>query len=127
MCQKNKELTEEERKWNLLWDNWAQGGAASPYAELMEYDSEVNNGGHFQYFLNGSLCGDVKEKVEHVLNNLPQPLYDNLKKAYDVFGALEDVYDLQNFERFIQYDKILYENEELLVDVLKQYVDSLSL
>lgn len=127
MLENNRKLTEEERKWNLMWDMWAQGDAASPYAELMEYDSEVNNGGHFQYFLNGSLCGDVKTQVDLVLKNLPQPLHDNLKKAYDAFGALEDVYNLQNFEKFIEYDKVLYENEEPLMDVLKLYADGLSL
>lgn len=126
MFNRTRELTEEERKWNLMWDLWAQGEAASPYAELMEYDSEVNNGGHFQYFLNGSLCGDVKTQVEFVLKNLPQPLYDNLKEAYDAFGALEDIYDLQNFEKFIEYDKVLYENENDIMDILKEYANCLN-
>jgi len=127
MFQNDRKLTEEDRKWNLMWDMWVQGEAESPYTELMEYDSEVNNGGHFQYFLNGSLGGDVTTQVELVLEILPQPLHDNLKKAYDAFGTLEDVYDLQNFKKFIEYDKVLYENEGPLMDVLKQYADSLSL
>ena len=47
-------MSESERKWNLMWDMWADGDAESPYAELMEYESEVNNGGHSQYFFNVS-------------------------------------------------------------------------
>lgn len=39
-------MMESERKWNLMWDMWVAGNAESPYAELMEYESEVNNGGH---------------------------------------------------------------------------------
>lgn len=126
MFQNRRQITKEKPKWNLMWDLWAQGEAASPYAELMEYDSEVNNGGHFQYFLNGSLCGDVKTQVELILENLPQPLHDNLIKAYEAFGALEDVYDLQNFEKFIEYDKVLYENENDIMHILKEYANSLN-
>lgn len=143
MYQNDKELTIEERKWNLMWDMWAEGDAASPYAELMQYDSEVNNGGHFQYFINGALMGDMNEQVDMVLKNLPQPMHDNLKEAYDTFcdiqkhdnvgeahdaySALEDMCDPQKFERFIEYDKFLYENEDLIMDILKKYANSLSL
>lgn len=47
---KKDELPEKDRKWNKMWDLWAEGEAAAPYAQLMTYDSEVNNGGHSQYF-----------------------------------------------------------------------------
>lgn len=50
MFNRTRKLTEEERKWNLMWDMWVQEEAISPYAELMEYESEVNNGGHSQFF-----------------------------------------------------------------------------
>ena len=43
-------LTEEQLKWNKIWDLWAEGEAESPYAELITYQSEINNGGHGQYF-----------------------------------------------------------------------------
>ena len=45
-------LTEAQLKWNKMWELWAEGKAGSPYAELMTYQSEVNNGGHSQYFSN---------------------------------------------------------------------------
>ena len=40
------ELTGEQKKWNIMWDLWVEGRADSPYAELMTYQSEINNGGH---------------------------------------------------------------------------------
>ena len=46
---KKVELTEEQLKWNKMWDLWTDGEAESPYAELMTYQSEINNGGHGQY------------------------------------------------------------------------------
>lgn len=127
MFQKNKERTEEERKWNLMWDMWVQGTAVSPYAELMEYDSEVNNGGHSQYFFNIANCGDLSAEIEKILAILPPPLRDNLKRGYDAFAAQEDICDDDNDELFEECDEVFYKNEEMLIDILKVYANSLSL
>ena len=40
----------EGQKWDKMLDLWVEGAAESPYAELMTYQAEVNNGGHDQYF-----------------------------------------------------------------------------
>ena len=50
--EKRVEQTEKQLKLNKLWELWEEEKAASPYAELMTYQSEVNNGGHSQYFTN---------------------------------------------------------------------------
>lgn len=127
MFKKNRKLTEEERKWNMMWDLWVQGEAASPYAELMEYESEVNNGGHSQYFFNVSNCGDLNADVEKILPVLPHPLNINLKRAYDAFIGQEDICDDENDELFEECDDVFYQNENLLMDILKLYASSLSL
>ena len=49
---KEVQLTDEQKKWNKMWELWSEGEADSPYAELMTYQSEINNGGHGQYFCN---------------------------------------------------------------------------
>lgn len=126
MFNRTRELTEEERKWNLMWDMWVQEEAISPYAELMEYDNEVNNGGHSQYFFNVANCGDLKSAVEKILAVLPEPLNENLKKAYDAFSGQEDICDDENFELFEECDRFFYKNENLLIDILKVYADSMS-
>ena len=120
-----KEENDAERKWNLMWDMWVAGEAKSPYAELMEYESEVNNGGHSQYFFNIANCGDLGEEVEKLLAVLPNPLYDNLKRGYAAFAAQEDICDDENDALFEECDDVFYENEQMLIDILKTYADSL--
>ncbi len=56
---KKVELTEEQLKWNKMWELWTEEKVASPYAELMTYQSEINNGGHDQYFSNVENTGDL--------------------------------------------------------------------
>lgn len=120
-------MNESNRKWDLMWDMWVAGDAESPYAELMEYESEVNNGGHSQYFFNVANCGDLHAEVNKILPVLPEPLRKNLKKGYDAFAAQDDICDDVNEELFEECDDIFYENEQLLMDVLKQYADTLTL
>lgn len=99
-----RELTDAERRWNRMWDLWAEGEAESPWAELMTYDSEVNNGGHFQYFFNTDNCGDLAGEIRVLLDILPEPLGD---------------------EEMILCDQFLYENEQPIMDILKTYAESL--
>lgn len=118
-------MNESERKWNLMWDMWAEGEAKSPYAELMEYESEVNNGGHSQYFFNIANCGDLKKDVDQLLAILPNPLRDNLKRGYDAFAAQEDICDDENEALFEECDDVFYAHEELIIDLLEEYAGSL--
>ena len=122
-----RELSDEERRWNRMWDLWVEGGVESPYAELMEYDSEVNNGGHSQYFFNVANCGDLKTAVETILPALPELLSENLRKGYEAFALQEDICDDVNDELFEECDNVFYSNEQLLIDVLKVYAENLCL
>ena len=122
-----KELSEAEQKWNLMWDMWVRGEADSPYAELMEYEGEVNNGGHSQYFFNEANCETLDAQVSKILPILPEPLRSNLKRGYEAFSAQEDICDDVNDDLFEECDDVFYENEQLLMDILKVYADSLSL
>ena len=47
-----------------MWDLWVEEEADSPYAELMTYQSEVNNGGHMQFFDNVSNTDDLSKNME---------------------------------------------------------------
>ena len=64
---KTYELTEEEQRWNKIWDLWADEKAESPYQEIMTYHSEINCNGHFLYFLN--LHGLVKSLINNSLES----------------------------------------------------------
>lgn len=127
LFRKEKELPESDRKWNRMWDLWEEGKVPSPYAELMNYEGEVNNGGHSQYFFNTANCGNLEQEIRTVLAALPAPLYDNLKRAYDAFSSQEDICSDENDELFEQCDGVFYKNEGLLLNVLKAYAENISL
>lgn len=124
---KKEELPDADRKWNKMWDQWAEGKAVAPYAQLMTYDSEVNNGGHSQYFFNTANCGDLKAEVEAILPILPDVLRDNLQRGYDAFAAQEDIADDVNDDLFGECDDVFYENEQLLLDILLEHAAEIEL
>jgi hypothetical protein len=70
---KRKELDEDELRWDKMWELWENEEAASPYAEIMTYEAEINNGGHSQYFYNLANSGNLAE-AEELLSLLPEPL-----------------------------------------------------
>jgi len=122
-----RELTDEERKWNRMWDLWAEGEIPAPYAQLMEYDAEVNNGGHSQYFFNTANCGDLDADVRTILPMVPELLRSNLKKGYEAFSAQEDISDDGNDDLFDECDALFYDNEHLLLEILKEYSQNIAL
>ena len=87
------ELTEAQRKENKMWDIWAKGQAGSPYGELMTYQSEINNGGHDQYFTNVENTGDLQKEMIVLETVLSTKLKENLKKAYSIDVKLIELDD----------------------------------
>ena len=59
---KKKELPLEAQQWNKMWNLWTEDKIESPYKELMTYQSEVNNGGHSQYFCNIESNNDLTDE-----------------------------------------------------------------
>lgn len=116
-------LSEAEQKWNLMWEMWANGAAGSPYTELMTYESEVNNGGHFQYFDNIESCGDLEGEVTRLLAVLPEPLKSNLRAAYESYVSPAH----GDEARLEECDSVFGDHEQLILDLLKSYADSLPL
>ena len=112
-AKKKVELTEEEQKWNAMWDLWTEEKAESPYAELMTYQSEINNGGHSQYFTNVENVGDLQKEMATLETVLSETLKANLQKAYNAYVALEANEDDEKAEEILEKcDMVFYENEE---------------
>ena len=109
---------------NKIWDLWAEGKAKTPYAELMTYQGEINNGGHSQFFLNVSNTGDLPATVEVLLGILPEPLKSNLSWAYDSYLSTKDS-DEEDDELFDECDNVFYEHEERINAMLDEYALSL--
>ena len=116
------QLTVEEKKWNKLWELWANGEVKSPYYEIMEYSSEVNNGGHAQFFSN---LGDLKELEEAkkvLLKELPEIFIKKLNKAY-----LKDEFGRKASKLADKCDDVFYANEKMINEFLQTNANTLEL
>jgi len=125
---KKMELTEEQLKWNKMWELWTEEKVASPYAELMTYQSEINNGGHDQYFTNVENTGDLSKEISALEQILSTELKDNLNKAYKAYMILEkNDEDEEAEETLEQCDDVFYENEEEINRLLEEYACKIEL
>ena len=121
---KKVELTDDEKKWNNLWELWADGQVESPYAELMTYQSEINNGGHGQYFTNVENIGDLQKEMSELETILSPNLKSNLQKAYKAYLALEENENDEESEEIIeQCDDVFYKNEKEINDMLEAFAE----
>ena len=118
---KKVELTEEQQKWNKMWELWTEDHADSPYAELMTYQSEINNGGHAQYFTNVENTSDLHKEMLSLETILPSKLRETLEKAYRAHLTLDEKDDEKAEEIFEQCDDLFYENEDEINHILEGY------
>jgi hypothetical protein len=125
---KKVELTEEQLKWNKMWELWTEEKVETPYAELMTYQSEINNGGHSQYFTNVENIGDLQKEMSALEQILSKKLGTNLKKAYKAYLVLEENEDDEKSEETLeQCDDVFYENEEEINYALEEYASKIEL
>ena len=114
---KEQPLTTDQ-KINKMWELWGEDKLDLPCAKLMKYESEVNNGGHSQYFFNVANCGDLAQEVEAVLSMLHDPLRENLARGYAAFSEQDDVSDNVNDGVFEECDDVFYEHEQDIIDMI---------
>lgn len=116
-----------EQQWNEMWNLWVQELVDSPYAELMTYQSEVNNGGHAQYFDNVSGTSDLQKEMSALETILPPQLRETLKKAYEAQLVLDEKDDENAEETLRQCDEEFYKNEEEINRILEEYATKIEL
>ena len=125
---KKVELTEAQLKWNKMWELWTEEKTKSPYNELMTYQSEINNGGHSQYFCNVDNVSDLKKEMSALEEILTPLLRENLQKAYEAHLILEEKEDDEIAEEVLeQCDDVFYENEEQINHILQEYANTLEI
>lgn len=124
---KKVELTEEQLKWNKMWELWTEEKTKSPYTELMTYQSEINNGGHSQYFCNVDNVSDLKKEMSALEEILTPLLRENLQKAYKADLILEEKEDEEAEEILDQCDDVFYENEDQINRILQEYANTLEI
>ena len=125
---KEEELTIEAQKWNKMWDLWVEEEADSPYAELMTYQSEVNNGGHMQFFDNVSNTDDLSKNMEVLYSILEGTLRENIEKAYNAFLAYDENDENDTISEIMdECDDVFYANESEIERILQEYADTIKL
>ena len=121
---KKKTLTEKEAKWNKMWDLWVENAVASPYKELMTYDSEVNNGGHSQYFLNTENTGDIEKELRTLSEILSADFMNNLNKALAAYRELDEEENGKAEEILEECDSYFFDSEEEILKILEEFSES---
>ena len=125
---KKVKLTEEQLKWNKMWELWTEEKVKSPYFELMTYQGEINNGGHSQYFCNVENVSDLKKEMTVLEEILTPILSENLQKAYKAHLVLQEKEDDGKAEKILeQCDNVFYENEEQINRILQEYANTLEI
>lgn len=100
-----------------------EGRIKSPYAELMIYQDEVDNGGHSQFFGNLSSTGDLQNIMDKLGEILSDDLKQNLENAYQAHLRFEENYEDEEAERVIDAcDNLFFERENEITQILDQYV-----
>ena len=115
---KKTELTEDQKKWNFLWEKYADGTLEEKYFVLCDYYSGINGGGHNCFFDNKE--DDLPKYCELLKQVLPEILFDEFCKAYTAY--IEDT----NVEEACEAaDSCFYKNEDGLTKILQTYANSL--
>ena len=111
-----------------MWELWTEEKVDSPYAELMTYQSEINNGGHDQYFTNVENTSDLNKEISALEQILSAELKNNLNKAYKAYLILERKEEDEEAEETLeQCDDVFYENEEEVNRLLEEYACKIEL
>ncbi len=119
---KKEQGNTKEDNLNKIWNLWEKGKAQAPYAQIMTYQAEVNNGGHDQFFFNLSNIGELEETMDILKNALPEPIKETFGKAYAAFLILDKDEDNEEAQQILEEcDDLFYENEQLIQDILKEY------
>lgn len=118
-------LTEEQKKWEFLWEQWRLEEVPAPYSFLMTYYNEIKKGGHTRFFINIAFCGEVEKAVEKIGSELPSVLCENLKTAYSHYVVLVNEENEETEKKIEECDAVFDENEKLLVDIIQEYANTL--
>ncbi len=121
-------LSEAEEKWNKMWSKWSDGEIDSPYNEVMNYQGEVANGGHYQYFLNTDSNGDLRKELEILCSILPDSMKNNIRAAFNAYLELEQDKNIDaNEEIMKKCDCFFSDNEKTINGILEDFCKSIEL
>lgn len=133
---KKNKLSEEDLKWNKMWELWVDEELEQPISSLLTYDSEIQNGGHLQFFCNveENATIELKDVLKQLKKILPDEIYSNLNNAYKKYKELnfvpetsDEYCDVAIEEPLLEFDNFYYEHEEEIQNILKEYASKLEI
>ncbi len=122
---KKEPVTDEQLKWEYLWEKWRLEEVPEPYNTIMTYYKEIKKEGHTRFFLNIAFCGEVEKAVDKIGSLLPDILCENLKTAYSHYVILVNEENPETEQKIRECDTVFDENEKLILDIIQEYADTL--
>lgn len=122
---KKEPMTDEQLKWEYLWEKWQLEEVPEPYNTIMTYYKEIKKEGHTRFFINIAFCGEVEKAVEKIGSLLPPVLCENLKTAYSHYVILVNEENEETESKIRECDTFFDENEQLILDIIQEYTDTL--
>lgn len=122
---KKEPMTDEQLKWEYLWEKWQLEEVPEPYNTIMTYYKEIKKEGHTRFFINIAFCGEVEKAVEKIGSLLPPVLCENLKTAYSHYVILVNEENEETESKIRECDTFFDENEQLILDIIQEYADAL--
>ncbi len=122
---KKEPMTDEQLKWEYLWEKWRLEEVPEPYNTIMTYYKEIKKEGHTRFFLNIAFCGEVEKAVNKIGDLLPPVLCENLKTAYSHYVILVNEENEETEQKIRDCDTVFDENEKLILDIIQEYADTL--
>ena len=122
---KKEPMTDEQLKWEYLWEKWQLEEVPEPYNTIMTYYKEIKKEGHTRFFLNIAFCGEVEKAVEKIGSLLPESLCENLKTAYSHYVVLVNEENEETEAKIRECDTFFDENEQLILDMIQEYANTL--
>ena len=122
---KKEPMTDEQLKWEYLWEKWQLEEVPEPYNTIMTYYKEIKKEGHTRFFINIAFCGEVEKAVEKIGSLLPPVLCENLKTAYSHYVILVNEENEETESKIRECDTFFDENEQLILDIILEYADTL--
>ena len=122
---KKEPMTDEQLKMEYLWDLWRLEEVPEPYNTIMTYYKEIKKEGHTRFFLNIAFCGEVEKAVNKIGDLLPPVLCENLKTAYSHYVILVNEENEETEQKIRDCDTFFDENEQLLLDMIQEYANTL--
>lgn len=122
---KKEPMTDEQLKMEYLWEQWRLEEVPEPYNTIMTYYKEIKKEGHTRFFLNIAFCGEVEKAVNKIGDLLPSVLCENLKIAYSHYVILVNEENEGTEQKIRDCDTFFDENEQLLLDIIQEYANTL--